>query len=86
MQTISRPESEAGALFFLRLPESGLEMGLPLIAKFPSSPKLGSGLVPDLPGVRSMKGIAENTDLELAAIETNRTKLSLREGLAGNPY
>lgn len=36
-----------GAFFFLRLPGSGLEADLPLIGRFPQTPKPDAGLTPD---------------------------------------
>lgn len=37
-----------GAFFFLRLPASGLEADLPLIGRFPRTPKPDAGLTPDI--------------------------------------
>ncbi|MEQ1781460.1 MAG: S41 family peptidase [Hyphomonadaceae bacterium] len=37
-----------GAFFFLRLPASGLEADLPLIGRFPLTPKPDAGLTPDI--------------------------------------
>ena len=37
-----------GAFFFLKLPASGLEVDLPLIASFPSTPQPDAGLIPDV--------------------------------------
>lgn len=37
-----------GAFFFLRLPASGLEADLPLIARFPPTPRPDGGLLPDV--------------------------------------
>jgi hypothetical protein len=36
-----------GAFFFLRLPETGFEVDLPLIGQFPQTPQPDAGLVPD---------------------------------------
>lgn len=38
-----------GAFYFLRLPETGLEVDLPLIGYFPSTPQPDAGVLPDVP-------------------------------------
>jgi hypothetical protein len=59
-----------GAFFFLRLPHSGLEVDLPLIATFPQTPKPDSGLTPDVLTTPSAQDIASNHDSTLAAVRT----------------
>jgi hypothetical protein len=54
-----------GAFFFLRLPKSGIELDLPLIATFPPQPVADAGVTPDLPVVRTASDIAKGTDPEL---------------------
>ncbi len=51
-----------GAFFFLRLPKSQIEMDLPLIATFPSTPQPDTGLTPDLPVVPTLDDIVEGRD------------------------
>lgn len=54
-----------GAFFFLRLPASGLEADLPLIGRFPSTPKPDAGLTPDLIVAPSRADIAAGRDTVL---------------------
>ncbi|MDP9108093.1 MAG: S41 family peptidase [Pseudomonadota bacterium] len=54
-----------GAFFFLRLPNTGIEVDLPLIGIFPSVPMPNAGLVPDIPVLRTVDAIAAGTDLEM---------------------
>jgi C-terminal processing protease CtpA/Prc len=58
-----------GAFFFLRLPKSGIELDLPLIATFPPQPVADAGVTPDLPVVRTAEDIARGTDPELKAAQ-----------------
>ena len=59
-----------GAFFFLRLPNSGLEVDLPLIATFPSTPQPDAGLTPDVLVSDTASDIAQGRDVVLAkAIE-----------------
>ena len=55
-----------GAFFFLRLPNTGIEIDLPLIGIFPVAPKPNAGLTPDIPVVRTIDAIASGADLEMA--------------------
>lgn len=57
-----------GAFFFLRLPASGLEADLPLIARFPLTPKPDAGIVPDIEIALTRDDITAGRDaaLELA--------------------
>lgn len=57
-----------GAFFFLRLPASGLEADVPLIARFPLTPKPDAGIVPDVAIALTRADIAAGRDaaLELA--------------------
>jgi C-terminal processing protease CtpA/Prc len=51
-----------GAFYFLRLPETGLEVDLPLIGYFPSTPQPDAGVVPDVPVWTSAGDIAAGRD------------------------
>nr|WP_281390105.1 S41 family peptidase [Novosphingobium jiangmenense] len=51
-----------GAFYFLRLPETGLEVDLPLIGFFPSSPQPDAGVTPDVPVRTSAEDIASGRD------------------------
>jgi len=57
-----------GAFFFLRLPGSGLELDLPLIARFPGGSPPDAGLVPDIEVVPGISDILAGRDLELSAV------------------
>ena len=56
-----------GAFFFLKLPGSGLEADLPLIATLPRTPQPDAGLAPDIAVPRSAVAIARGEDPEMAA-------------------
>lgn len=56
-----------GAFFFLRLPNSGIELDLPLIGQFPRTPQPDAGLVPDVPVATRLLDIAQGKDVEMAA-------------------
>ncbi len=51
-----------GAFFFLKLPASGLEVDLPLIGRFPTTPKPDAGLTPDIPVTTTIEDIATARD------------------------
>jgi C-terminal processing protease CtpA/Prc len=51
-----------GAYYFVRLPESGLEVDLPLIGYFPRTPQPDAGIVPDVPVSPSVADIAVGRD------------------------
>ena len=57
-----------GSFYFLRLPETGLEVDLPLVGTFPRTPQLDAGIVPDRLIVPSPRDIAAGRDPVLAAI------------------
>lgn len=57
-----------GAFFFLRLPKSHIEMDLPLIARFPSTPQPDAGITPDIPVTKSIDDIVAGADPEMAAV------------------
>jgi hypothetical protein len=65
-----------GAFFFLRLPKSGIELDLPLIATFPPQPVPDAGLTPDVPVTRTAADIAKGTDRELdtAQMQTRKSR------------
>lgn len=56
-----------GAFFFMTLPESKIEVDLPLIGYFPEGDVPNAGIEPDIPVKRSAQAIAEGRDLELEA-------------------
>lgn len=56
-----------GAFFFLRLPASGFEVDLPLIAGFPTTPQPDAGIEPDLPVPTTARDIAEGRDPQMQA-------------------
>lgn len=56
-----------GAFFFLRLPASGFEVDLPLIAGFPATPQPDAGVHPDVPVQTAGEDIAAGHDPQMAA-------------------
>lgn len=54
-----------GAFFFLRLPASGLEADVPLIARFPLTPKPDAGITPDVAIALTREDIAGGRDAVL---------------------
>ncbi|QXQ05197.1 S41 family peptidase [Sphingosinicellaceae bacterium] len=56
-----------GAFFFLRLPNSRLEVDLPLIGSFPLVPQPDAGLVPDVLAAPTQASLAAGTDPGMAA-------------------
>lgn len=58
-----------GAFFFLRLPNSKIEIDLPLIGFFPPDARPDAGLVPDVSVEPSVKDIAAGVDTELNAVK-----------------
>jgi C-terminal processing protease CtpA/Prc len=56
-----------GAFFFLRLPNSRIEVDIPLIGYFPAEDRPNAGLLPDVPVVPTAEGIAAGIDEEMAA-------------------
>ncbi len=54
-----------GAFFFLRLPASGLEADVPLIGRFPLTPKPDAGLLPDVGITLTREDIASGRDAAL---------------------
>jgi hypothetical protein len=63
-----------GAFFFLRLPKSGIELDLPLIATFPPQPVADAGVTPDVPVARTAEDVAKGTDPELNAARLQITR------------
>jgi hypothetical protein len=58
-----------GAFFFLRLPNSKIEIDLPLIGFFPSGMRADAGLQPDLLIEPNVRDIARGVDTELNALK-----------------
>lgn len=65
-----------GAFFFLRLPASGLEVDVPLIARFPPGDLPDAGLAPDVRIVETIPDLRDGVDVEMAAVR----KLLARSG------
>ncbi len=57
-----------GAFFFLRLPGSGLELDVPLIARFPPGSPPDAGIIPDIEVRPEISDILAGRDLEMAAV------------------
>ena len=57
-----------GAFFFLRLPKSQIEMDLPLIGSFPTSPQPDAGLTPDVLVEPTFDDIVNGVDAVLSKI------------------
>lgn len=60
-----------GAFFFLRLPHSGIEVDVPLIAQFPAGgveAMPDAGLEPDVAVIPSTADMAEGVDTEVRAV------------------
>ena len=57
-----------GAFFFLNLPNSHIELDLPLIGQFPLEPQPDAGLRPDIEVQPSAADLAAGRDVELAAV------------------
>jgi C-terminal processing protease CtpA/Prc len=55
------------AFFFVRLPRSHIEVDLPLVAEFPTSPQPDAGLIPDILVRPTRSDIAKGRDPVLAA-------------------
>lgn len=51
-----------GAFFFLRLPRSGFEVDLPLVATFPAQPQPDAGVLPDLAVATTIADVARVRD------------------------
>lgn len=67
-----------GAFFFLRLPHSGLELDLPLIAQFPDGSRPDAGLQPDIFVVPTVSDIAGGRDAEMNVVRT-RARLAQKK-------
>jgi hypothetical protein len=57
-----------GACFFLNLPNSRIEIDLPLIGQFPREPQPDAGLRPDIAVATTREDLARARDPELAAV------------------
>ncbi len=56
-----------GAFFFLRLPNSKIELDLPLVGQFPTTPQPDAGLEPDKAVPTTAADIAANRDAQMQA-------------------
>ena len=65
-----------GAFYFLRLPNSGVEVDLPLIGLFPPDDRPDAGLTPDIIVRVTSTDIAEGRDPEVAAVRKLVTRAS----------
>jgi hypothetical protein len=63
-----------GAFFFLRLPKTQIEMDLPLIGNFPSSPQPDAGLAPDILVTPTLQDIIAGKDVEMEAVNALQRK------------
>lgn len=63
-----------GAFFFLRLPASGLEIDLPLIASFPTTPQPDAAILPDLSVPTTAEDIRLGRDPQMAAAIASFTR------------
>ncbi len=59
-----------GAMFFLRLPHSGIEMDIPLFGNFPYEEAPDLGIVPDVVVEKTLEDVIEGKDAELEAIKS----------------
>ncbi|MCB0643803.1 MAG: S41 family peptidase [Phaeodactylibacter sp.] len=57
-----------GELFFLNLPNTGIEVDIPLIAGFPMKPQPDRGIVPDVWIRRTMEAVRAGRDLEMERV------------------
>jgi peptidase S41-like protein len=62
-----------GAFFFLRLPNSQIEMDLPLIGSFPATPQPDGGLTPDVVVNPALQDIIDGKDAEMSTVEELET-------------
>jgi len=67
-----------GALFFLRLPNTGIEIDLPLIGYFAVTEEPDAGLMPDVRVSPTVAEIAAGRDPEMEAVDTHRRRGSRR--------
>ncbi|RYG07534.1 MAG: hypothetical protein EON96_21420 [Caulobacteraceae bacterium] len=63
-----------GAFFFLKLPASGIEIDLPLIASFPDTPQPDAAIQPDVLVQTTAEDIASGRDPQMAAAMAFITK------------
>jgi C-terminal processing protease CtpA/Prc len=59
---------DGGAFFFVTLPNSHIEVDVPLIGTFPTQPQPDAGLLPDVPVKRTAADIAAGNDPDLAVV------------------
>ncbi|TXH68174.1 MAG: peptidase S41 [Lysobacteraceae bacterium] len=57
-----------GAFFFMKLPGSGIELDVPLIAQFPATAQPDAGVLPDIDAPETAKTIAAGRDVALEAV------------------
>jgi hypothetical protein len=67
-----------GAFFFLRMPNSQIEIDLPLIGTFPASPQPDSGLTPDVLVIPTLHDLIDQKDVEMAKIRELRAQAAPR--------
>ncbi len=63
----NRRGTNGGAFLFLRLPATGIEVDIPLIGSFPTTPQPDAGIVPDVVVRPTPADIAAGTDRVMAA-------------------
>lgn len=59
-----------GAFYFLKLPNSKIEVDLPLIGQFPVSPMPDAGITPDIYVRSNSRDIADGRDAEIEAVRS----------------
>jgi C-terminal processing protease CtpA/Prc len=59
-----------GAMFFLRLPNSGIEMDIPLIGNFPYKEAPDLGIVPDVVVEKTLEDVMEGRDPEIETVKS----------------
>jgi hypothetical protein len=67
-----------GAFFFVRLPRTGLEVDLPLVAGFPESDEPNVGVEPDIMAPLTRQSITKGVDVALEAVRSRVRTLRSR--------
>ena len=63
-----------GVFFFLRLPKTQIEMDLPLVGTFPTSPQPDAGLPPDIVVTPTLQDIVAGKDAEMETVNALQRK------------
>lgn len=62
--------TNGSAFFFLHLPNSQIEVDLPLVGQFPTSAQPDSGVLPDVPVTITAEDLQHGRDVEMDAVST----------------